>query len=69
MRNVRSGLVKAIRGKIESDPVAMRRVGIFLCEVGSSLDNANMFALQLANQVAGCGKNSKVELNGDSNSN
>ena len=52
MTSVRGALLKRIREKIESDPIAMRKVGVFLATAGVSLVEANIFALEIACKMA-----------------
>lgn len=50
--HTRGNLIKNIRMKIEADPASMFRVASFLMSVGVSLEDANVFALELARKIA-----------------
>lgn len=52
MHIVRGGLLNQIRNRTEKNPVAMQSVGKFLDDLGLNLETANIFALQLALNVA-----------------
>lgn len=51
MGQSRGAWLTKVKKLIESDSIAMRRVGIFLSEAGIRLQDANMYALMLAYKI------------------